>query len=62
MKNIVFIGDSLTGYFDWQKRFPDYDVKNLGIGGETVEGLMGRMDRIISVPTKTRIPVTITER
>ncbi len=46
-KTIVFIGDSLTEYFDWQKRFPGFNVSNLGIGGETVEGLLGRMDRII---------------
>lgn len=47
-KRIVFIGDSLTEYFDWQSRFPGYDVINLGIAGETVEGLLGRIDSIIS--------------
>ena len=47
-KRIAFIGDSLTEYFDWQSRFPEYDVMNLGIAGETVEGLLGRIDRIIS--------------
>jgi lysophospholipase L1-like esterase len=47
-KRIIFIGDSLTEYFDWQSRFPEYDVINLGIAGETVEGLLGRIDRIIS--------------
>lgn len=45
--NIVFIGDSLTEYFDWQKRFPEHHVINLGIAGESVEGLLDRMDRII---------------
>ena len=47
MHNIVFIGDSLTEYYDWQKRFPGYHVINLGIGGETAEGLKGRLDRVI---------------
>jgi lysophospholipase L1-like esterase len=47
-KRIAFIGDSLTEYFDWQSRFPEYDVMNLGIAGETVEGLLGRIDGIIS--------------
>ncbi len=47
-KRIAFIGDSLTEYFDWQSRFPEYDVMNLGIAGEIVEGLLGRIDRIIS--------------
>lgn len=46
--NIVFIGDSLIEYFNWQERFPEYKVMNLGISGETVEGLLGRMNKIIS--------------
>lgn len=45
---IMMLGDSLTEYFDWQARFPDHNVMNLGISGETVEGLMGRTGRIIS--------------
>jgi len=44
---VVFIGDSLTEFFDWQGRFPAYKVFNLGVAGETVEGLLGRMDRIL---------------
>jgi lysophospholipase L1-like esterase len=46
MQNLVFIGDSLTEWFDWQKRFPDYKVTNLGISGEPIEGLLDRRDRI----------------
>ncbi len=45
-RNLVFIGDSLTAWFDWQKRFPAYTVTNLGIPGETVEGLLDRLDGI----------------
>lgn len=45
-KDIVFIGDSLTEFFDWQKRFPRHRVVNLGIAGEPVEGLLGRMSYI----------------
>ncbi len=47
-KSIAFIGDSLTEWFDWQGRFPDYSVLNLGISGEPVEGLLARRDRIRS--------------
>jgi len=47
-RSIVFIGDSLTEYFDWQRRFAQFNVINLGISGETVEGLLARLDRIIS--------------
>lgn len=46
--HIAFIGDSLTEYFDWQERFPDHLVLNLGISGEPVEGLLGRIDSICS--------------
>jgi lysophospholipase L1-like esterase len=45
-KHLVFIGDSLTGWFDWQRRFPDYTVSNLGISGEPVEGLLARREHI----------------
>jgi lysophospholipase L1-like esterase len=47
-KNLIFIGDSLTQWFDWQRRFSDYNVVNLGISGETVEGLLARRERIRS--------------
>ncbi len=45
-KTLTFIGDSLTEWFDWQKRFPAYRVTNLGISGEPVEGLLNRLERI----------------
>jgi lysophospholipase L1-like esterase len=47
-KNLVFVGDSLTEWFDWQGRFPDHEVTNLGISGETVEELLERRDLIRS--------------
>jgi len=47
-KNLVFIGDSLTEWFDWQDRFPAYRTLNLGISGETVEELLDRRDHIRS--------------
>jgi lysophospholipase L1-like esterase len=47
-KHLVFIGDSLTQWFDWQRRFPDFTVTNLGIAGERVEGLIARRERIRS--------------
>jgi lysophospholipase L1-like esterase len=47
MQTILFIGDSLIEYFDWEERFPEHEVFNLGISGETVEWLMERIPRII---------------
>jgi lysophospholipase L1-like esterase len=46
--NLVFIGDSLTEWYDWQERFPADRVMNLGISGETVEELLDRRDHIRS--------------
>jgi lysophospholipase L1-like esterase len=46
MSNLVFIGDSLTEWYDWQERFPEHRARNLGISGETVEELLDRRERI----------------
>lgn len=47
-KHLIFIGDSLTEWFDWQERFPGHHILNLGIAGETVEELLDRKDDIRS--------------
>ena len=44
--DILFLGHSLIEFFDWQDRFPDHRVANLGVAGESVEGLLSRIDRI----------------
>lgn len=46
VSNLVFIGDSLTQWCDWERRFPRHQVANLGISGETVEELLARRDGI----------------
>jgi lysophospholipase L1-like esterase len=48
-QTVVFIGDSLTEFFDWQERFPAHKVFNLGVAGETVEGLLGRIDGVVRI-------------
>ena len=47
MKEIIFIGDSLIEWFDWDQRFPEQKVHNLGISGETVEMLLDRLPYVI---------------
>ncbi len=47
MKQLLFIGDSLMEFFDWQARFPGHKVANLGRAGETVEGLLSRVRQLI---------------
>jgi lysophospholipase L1-like esterase len=44
--NILFAGDSLIEYFDWQGRFPEHKAANHGVAGESVEGLRTRVCRI----------------
>lgn len=43
---LLFIGDSLIEYFDWQERFPKHSVYNMGVAGEMVEGLYSRLEVI----------------
>ncbi len=45
----LFLGDSLIEYFDWQERFPDHKIWNLGMAGESVEGLLSRVVRVKQV-------------
>jgi lysophospholipase L1-like esterase len=47
MKEIIFIGDSLIEWFDWDKRFTEHKVLNLGISGETIEMLLDRLPYVI---------------
>ncbi|MCW8876153.1 MAG: GDSL-type esterase/lipase family protein [Kangiellaceae bacterium] len=46
--DIVFIGDSITEDADWEDIFPNYRIANRGIGGDTSDGVLERMDSIIS--------------
>jgi len=45
---LLFIGDSLIEYFDWQERFPKHSVYNMGVAGETVEGMYARIEVVYS--------------
>lgn len=47
--NIIFLGHSLIEFFNWQERYPAHIVSNHGVAGETVEGLLSRLDGIIKV-------------
>jgi lysophospholipase L1-like esterase len=53
------LGDSLVEYFDWQARFPEIDVKNFGVGGETVAGLLERVPAICNTPRPDLILIMI---
>lgn len=43
VKKLCFLGDSLIEYFDWQGRFAEAAVLNLGVAGETAPELLARL-------------------
>jgi lysophospholipase L1-like esterase len=46
VRKLCFIGDSLIEYYDWQARFPNQEVVNLGVAGETAPELLARVSRL----------------
>jgi lysophospholipase L1-like esterase len=57
---LLFLGDSLTEFFDWERRFPDHEVHNLGVAGETVQGLLRRLVRVLSYPVSPDVVFVMT--
>ncbi len=49
---IVFIGDSITEYGEWNDFFPSKKLSNRGVAGDTTKDIILRMDSIYS--TKAR--------
>ena len=48
-RTLVFLGDSLTAGQDWQKHFPDFTVHNLGVNGDTTDGVKARLDEVVAL-------------
>ncbi len=44
--DIVFFGDSLTYYGDFASAFPDIVVCNLGLRGDTIQGMIERVEQV----------------
>lgn len=44
--DIVFFGDSLTYYGDFSSAFPDKVVCNLGLRGDTIQGMIDRVEQV----------------
>ncbi|HIJ78580.1 MAG: GDSL-type esterase/lipase family protein [Desulfobulbaceae bacterium] len=44
--SLYLLGDSLVASCDWQARFPELAIKNFGISGETVGGLLNQLPAI----------------
>lgn len=46
-ETVLFLGDSITAGGDWQSWFPDDRVINLGIGGDTTDGVLDRLAEVV---------------
>lgn len=51
--DIVFFGDSLTYYGDFSSVFPGKVVCNLGLRGDTIQGMIERIDQVQLLETKS---------
>jgi hypothetical protein len=47
--DVVFLGDSLTNGGRWSEAFIDKKVANRGIGGDTSQGMLNRVDKVIEL-------------
>lgn len=50
--DVVMLGDSLTDGAEWREMFADQLVVNRGIDGDTTEGVLARLDDIVSLKPK----------
>ena len=46
--DVVFIGDSITDYAEWEDMFPSIKIANRGISGDRTDGILKRLDSIYS--------------
>jgi len=50
--SIVFLGDSITQWTEWSEMFPDQNVINRGIAGDTTLGMLNRIEDIAKTKPK----------
>lgn len=53
--NNVFLGDSLTDYFDLDVAFADYSVVNSGIAGNTTENVLADLPNRVSIYNPSQV-------
>ena len=59
---ILFLGDSITDYCEWQELFGMANIKNRGIDGDTIIGVIDRLDEIVaSSPKKIFLMIGIND-
>lgn len=45
---VAFVGDSLTDGMRWSEAFPERRVRNFGVSGDTLQGVVNRIDQVIA--------------
>lgn len=50
---VLFLGDSLTEGGRWAEEFPDLDVRNFGVSGNTTQDILDRLDDVIAAQPAT---------
>ena len=55
------IGDSLTALAPWNEMFPKAQIANEGVGGDTTNKILARLDSISGSPKKALIMVGIND-
>lgn len=45
---VLFLGDSITAGGDWDTRLPDERTTNQGVNGDTTDGVLERLDAVVS--------------
>lgn len=59
---IIFLGDSITDNCHWAELFQNHRIKNRGIGGDRTDGILLRLDEIVSsLPDKIFIMIGIND-
>jgi lysophospholipase L1-like esterase len=46
--SVLFLGDSITEQGSWDTWLPDERTVNLGVGGDTTDGVLARLDAVIA--------------
>lgn len=60
--DIIFLGDSITDLCEWAELFKNDRIKNRGICGDTTEGILNRLIRVIeSKPQKLFLMIGIND-
>jgi lysophospholipase L1-like esterase len=50
--DVVMLGDSLTDGAEWAEMFPQQDIVNRGIDGDTTHGVLARLDTVLALEPK----------